>query len=278
MAVRISSRGSTAGRNGEVSSVRGRKCESFFSGVHGDDPCSGCGLEDLDRYVPETSDPDDDGRRPRRQLGPAAAHCVIRGEPGVGEWSRGNGIETLRERNEKARRGDKHELGHAPVQAETSAPHGNRSRTGIFAVCLDAELATRASSASPGPVHRDRLANLQVGDARAECMDPPRVLVPECERRAPREHASFEFAHQVQVGVTRTRTSDSDDHLLWTWDGVAHLHQNRVGLPLQESQRPHQIHLFLASRLSGLRSNPTGLPDLCSDLLHPMITSMHRHQ
>jgi len=53
----------------------------------------------------------------------------------------------------------------------------------------------------------------------------------------------FEFAHQVQVGVARTRASDSDDHLLWTWDGIGHLHQNRIGLPLHESQRSHQIYL-----------------------------------
>ena len=56
--------------------------------------------------------------------------------------------------------------------------------------------------------------------------------------------------------MARARASNFDNHLLWTWGGVGHFHQNWIGLPLQESQRPHRFSLFLTTRLRPSHSNP----------------------
>ena len=145
---------------------------------------------------------------------------------------------------------------------------GTGAAAGFSQYVLNAQLAPRAPSASPGPVHSDGLAHLEVGDARTERMNPSRVLMPESEWRPPWQQASFELAHEVQVGVTRTRTSDPDNHLLWTWVGVAHFHQDWVGFPLQEAQRPHQIYLF-SSQPTSVVPNPSPDQILYSEYVSP---------
>ena len=183
----------------------------------------------------EASDPYDDSCRPWCQLLPAAANCVIGGEASVSERGGRNGVKTFGERHEKPSRGYEHQLGHSPVQAETATPHRHRSRRRILTVRLDAEPATSATSAAPRAVDGNGLANFQARDVRTERMDPSRVLVSERKRRSPWQQAFSEFAHQMQVRVTRTRTTDTNHHLVPTWNGILHFHQNRVRLPLHES-------------------------------------------
>jgi hypothetical protein len=90
-------------------------------------------------------------------------------------------------------------LGHATIEAETAAPAGHRGQVRTLAIGLETLQAVPAGAAAPGTDERDRLAAFQAPDGGADGVDPPGVLVPERERRSPRQHSGIEVVHQVQV-------------------------------------------------------------------------------
>lgn len=92
-------------------------------------------------------------------------------------------------------------LGQAAVDPQSATAAWRWSGGGVLAVGVHPESTPSAVTAPPASVDGDWLADLQTGDVGAEGGDPPGVLVPQGERRIPRQLAGLEVVHQVQVGV-----------------------------------------------------------------------------
>ncbi len=161
---------------------------------------------------------------------------------------------------------DDHQAGHPTVEAEAAT---SRADVGlVFAVVLAALAAAQAPSAPPRPVHRDREADLEAGDTVAHCFDPPRVLVPEGERRVPRERPLGEVVHEVQVGVAGAGPADPDEHLARSRVGVGNVVELGQFAELEELERAHDPMVAERDlRDQGRRSHGApGLPALLVSL------------
>ena len=122
-------------------------------------------------------------------------------------------------------------LRHPAVEAEPASAAHDRCLGRVIAIVLEALLAPGALAATPGAVD-DGVALRDRGDTVADRVDPTGVPVTERERHLPRHHAWLEVVHHVQVGVTRPRASDLDENLARTRCRLRHLHQLRIGLPI----------------------------------------------
>jgi hypothetical protein len=89
-----------------------------------------------------------------------------------------------------------------------------RALGGAFAVVLAAEATRSTATAAPRPVYEHGVALADRGHARADLFDSSGVLVAERERKFPGKHA-LRPVHEMEIGVTRTRTADLDDDFAW---------------------------------------------------------------
>ena len=126
-------------------------------------------------------------------------------------------------------------LSHATVEPEPTSAAGHRGQVRPFAVGLEALQAVPTRAATPGAHDGDRLAELDAGDADAERVDPPGVLVAERERRIPRQRSGLEVVHQVQVRVARPSSTDLHHHLART--RLWHRDVSRTGSLFQDFSR-----------------------------------------
>jgi hypothetical protein len=122
-------------------------------------------------------------------------------------------------------------LGHATIEAETASSAGHRSQVRTLAIGLEALQAVSTGAAAPSTDDRDGLAALQATYAGADAVYPPGVLVPERERRSPRQHSGLEVVHQVKVRVARPSSTDLDHYLARLRLRDRELFENRVALP-----------------------------------------------
>ena len=128
----------------------------------------------------EAAGADHDGGGAGQQERQRALDRVVRREPGVGERRGVDRVEVV-ERHEVARARHEQQRRHAAVAAEAGADAP--SSGGALAVVLHA-LRQRWQRPHPhGAVDRDRLPDLEAGDAGADGVDPAGVLVAERERR-----------------------------------------------------------------------------------------------
>jgi hypothetical protein len=71
-------------------------------------------------------------------------------------------------------------------------------------------------------------------------VDPSGVLVTKGERQRERHHALVEIVEQVQVGVTRPRTTDAHHHLTGAGFGFGHLSEFGWLLPTSDLKGLHE--------------------------------------
>ena len=135
-------------------------------------------------------------------------HGVIAGQPGVGERRRLAWIQVA-QWNQVSRRRDEEILGHAAVGAAQPA------RAGLprcLAVVLHSLAAIHAQPTTPRAVHDDGVTWRETRCAGPHRLDPARVLVSKGERQRERRRPGGCF-QEMQIGVTRARAADLDQHL-----------------------------------------------------------------
>jgi hypothetical protein len=220
------------GAEGVVGARPLRQRERLRSRVHGDHPRRRGDREQLHGQMPQATDADDDRRGAGGQLLPRAPHGVIGRERGIGQWSRDDQFQPLRQRHQVSRRGHKHELRHPAVQPEATAPIGQRGTDRNLAVALHAKQTPRATTAPPRPVDGDRLTDDKPGDSFTEGVDPPRILVTQREWWLPGQQPLVELPHQVQIRMARAGTADPHDHLSRPRPRLGDLDQFRIGFPV----------------------------------------------
>lgn len=145
----------------------------------------------------EAAGADDHGRRTGDQLRQRSLDRVVRVRPAVGQRGGGDRVQAI-ERYEVARVVDEQVLGDGARPAEPRWPDAQGVRP--QAVILLALRALGAGAATPGPVHRDRVALAYTADARTQRGDRADTLVAEGERKLVGEVLGGP-AHHRDVGV-----------------------------------------------------------------------------
>jgi hypothetical protein len=216
-----------------------RQVARSVAGVDGNHACARRGAEDLHSHVPEATDTDHHRGRRGAQLVLRSPHRVVRRQPGIGQGSGLDRVETLGDGHQVSGGGDKQVLRHAPVEAQTAPAAWHWRQARPFAVGLQALETVSAGAASPCPYDCNRLPGVQAPDARAHRVDPPCVLVSERERRTPGQHPWVEVVHEVQVRMACASGTDLHHHLARTGLGDRNLLEHRAAPPGLQAQCLH---------------------------------------
>ena len=160
----------------------------------------------------QTADADDDGGRAGHELAQAGLDRVVRRQPGIGEGG-GLGRCEPAQRHEVTGVVDEHELGHRArcAQARRSDLAFDRD----LAVLLGARRAGVASPATPGPVDRHLVPDLDAGDRRPHGLHHAHALVPEGQWQSV-DVRLIGQSHDELVGVARPRGKHPQEHLAAT--------------------------------------------------------------
>jgi hypothetical protein len=153
--------------------------------------------------VTEAADADHDRARARPQHVQHAPDRVVRGQPCIGERSRGHRVEPV-ERHGEAWGGHDHVVREPAVAAEPGAARRPR----VVAEVLGPDAAGAAAPASPWAVDQDRLADLEAVGPWAERRDGAGDLMAEREWELVRQRAGPPV-HQVQVRMAEPGAGDA---------------------------------------------------------------------
>src|SRR4051794_22319660 len=137
--------------------------------VDDDDLGRRVGLQALDADVAEAARADHDALRAGTQDGDRLLHRVDGGQAGVGERGDVGRVQRRVELHDRARAREQ-------VLGEAAVPADARERA-VLAVHVVAATARAAQPAGDERMDDDRVADLDVRDARADLVDPPGVLV-----------------------------------------------------------------------------------------------------
>ena len=207
--------------------------------------------------VAESADADHDGGAAGAELAQRAADGVVRRERRVGQ--RG-GVTTGSRPSGSGTRwraaGHQQVVGHAAVEARARHRRRARSEVGALAVGLQAGAAVLRSVPQPqAPTTATGWPGSSPVTPSPSGVHPAGVLVAEGERRVQGSMPGLELVHQVQVGVAGAGAADLDQHLARARLGDGDLLEDRLALPLVQTQCAHVDLLGLTSSL--LRATPS---------------------
>src|SRR5215207_8348597 len=199
------------GDHAVVGADRLGELEGLGAAVDNDDGGGAERGQDLDGDVAEAAGPDDHTGGARIQQGHGLADGVVGGQAGVGQGGHVGRLELGVDLDHRPGPGPQ-ELGHAAVAVEAG-------EEAVDAVHVVAGPAVATEPAGRLGVEDDRVAGGDVGDGRADLVDPAGVLVAEGvgQRRVGVQLVPLAQV-EVDVGPAHARPADLDDHVVGALD------------------------------------------------------------